>query len=362
MKKSAFLIIISIFITTVSIIAQTGPSIEFDTKTYDYKDIKEDGGPAKCTFRFTNIGDAPLKLTTVRPGCGCTTSDWTKDEIMPGKKGFISAVYDPMNRPGPFNKAISVETNDPRQERIILFIKGNVLPRQKTTEDFYPVKVGNLRFKTNHLAFMDIKSGSSKTDTLKLYNTWGKTMTIKLIDVPPFISYEIKPKELMPKEEGIILMTYDTKKKKDFGLLFDKFTMETNDEINQTKPINVSAKIVENFANLSEEELAKAPKIKVASKEYNFGSVKQGEIIEHKFMLTNLGETDLEIRKVTPNAGCTIKNQPKSIIKKGEMSSIDVTINTRGGAGKIHKTVTVITNDPLQPTTILNIYGALIHE
>lgn len=362
MKISGLFLISLFFYTPFILRAQGGPSIEFETKKYDYGTIKEEAGPAKCTFHFKNVGDAPLKLTNVKPGCGCTTSDWTKEEIKPGKKGFITAVYDPRNRPGHFNKAISVETNDPNQTRIILFISGNVTPRPKTTEDFYPVKVGNLRFKTNHLAFMEINKGSSKTDTLKLYNVWDKNMKIKLVNVPVFITYKIIPEELKPRQEGIILMTYDTKKKKDYGLLFDRFSMETNDEINKIKPINVSARIVEDFSILTGQQRENAPKIKFDSRDFNFGSVKQGEIIKHSFMLTNLGEEDLIIRKVTPNAGCIIETQPKQTIKKGEKTSIDVIINTRERIGKIHKTVTVISNDPENPTIMLSLFGSLIKE
>ncbi|MCD4681321.1 MAG: DUF1573 domain-containing protein [Bacteroidales bacterium] len=362
MKKSAFIFLVTIFYTFNIVYAQQGPSIKFDKKKHNFKTIKEDDGPAKGTFHFTNIGDQPLKLTKVKPGCGCTTSDWTKNEVQPGKKGFITAVYDPRNRPGPFNKAIAVETNDPKQPRLILFISGNVLPRKKTTVDFYPVKAGNLRFKTNHLAFMEINNGSTKTDTMKLYNVWDSTMTIKLINVPKFISYEIIPPQLKPKQEGIIIMTYDARKKNDFGLIFDRFSMETNDAINKIKPINVSAKIVEDFTKLSTKQLELSPKIKFASRNFNFGSVKQGELVEYSFEYTNLGEADLIIRKISSSSGCTIINKGKPILKKDESSKMDIIINTKGSGGKLHKTITVISNDPDQPSITLSIIGSLISE
>jgi hypothetical protein len=352
----------SILIITLLLIAgfsysQTGPKIKFESKRFDFGTIKEDDGAAKCTFHFTNTGDEPLKLTKVKPGCGCTTSEWTKEEIMPGGKGFISAVYNPKNRPGPFNKAISVETNDPKQSRIILFISGKVTPRKKTTIDFYPVKAGNLRFKTNHLAFMDIKNGESKTDTMKLYNVWHSSMTIKLKNVPEFITYKIIPQTLKPKQEGVIIMTYNTKKKEDFGLVFDRFSMETNDSLNPIKPMTVSAKIVESFSHLTQEQLNNAPILKFDQKEYDFGVVESGTTVTHTFNYTNIGKNELEIRKVSPNAGCTVKSKGKSPLKSGELSQITVSVNTRGRAGNIHKTITVISNDPRQPTITLNVTG-----
>jgi len=362
MKKLNIVFLITIFVTINMVSAQLGPSIKFDTEKHDFKTIKEESGPAKCNFRFTNVGDQPLKLTSVKPGCGCTSSDWTKEEVQPGKKGFISATYDPKNRPGHFNKAISVETNDAKHQRLILFISGNVTPRKKTTVDYYPVKAGNLRFKTNHLAFMDIEKGSTKTDTMKLYNVWDSSMSIKLINVPEFIAYEIIPKTLKPKQEGVIIMTYDTKKKEDFGLIFDRFSMETNDAINKTKPITVSAKIVEDYTGLTAEQLEMAPQIKFDSKEHHFGTVNQGDPVEHSFYYTNLGKEDLNIRKVTPNAGCSIKSKGKSVLKNGEKGRIDVVVYTKGKSGKIHKTITIISNDPREPSIILNLIGEIITD
>ena len=99
--------------------------IAFETPEYNFGDIQENKGKVSHKFSFTNNGKESIKILTVKPSCGCTTPNWSKDEIKPGKKGFIIAEYNPKGRPGVFRKSLSVITNDNR--RSLIFIKGKVV-------------------------------------------------------------------------------------------------------------------------------------------------------------------------------------------------------------------------------------------
>ena len=99
--------------------------IVFETPEYNFGDIQENKGKVSHKFSFTNNGKESIKILTVKPSCGCTTPNWSKDEIKPGKKGFIIAEYNPKGRPGVFRKSLSVITNDNR--RSLIFIKGKVV-------------------------------------------------------------------------------------------------------------------------------------------------------------------------------------------------------------------------------------------
>ena len=96
--------------------------------TYDFKDIKEADGPVTHIFKIKNDGDAPLVVTKVVASCGCTTPDWTKEPIAPGKTGEIKVTYDPTGRPNAFAKTISVYSNG-KTSSYVLTIKGNVIPK-----------------------------------------------------------------------------------------------------------------------------------------------------------------------------------------------------------------------------------------
>ena len=99
--------------------------IVFETPEYNFGDVQENKGKVSHKFSFTNNGKESIRILTVKPSCGCTTPNWSKDEIKPGKKGFIIAEYNPKGRPGVFRKSLSVITNDNR--RSLIFIKGKVV-------------------------------------------------------------------------------------------------------------------------------------------------------------------------------------------------------------------------------------------
>ncbi|MFL3022516.1 MAG: DUF1573 domain-containing protein [Cytophagales bacterium] len=99
--------------------------IIFEMPEYNFGDIQENKGKVSHKFSFTNNGKEPIRILSVKPSCGCTTPNWSKDEINPGKKGFIVAEYNPKGRPGVFRKSLSVITNDNR--RSLIFIKGKVI-------------------------------------------------------------------------------------------------------------------------------------------------------------------------------------------------------------------------------------------
>jgi hypothetical protein len=68
------------------------------------------GKPVSYTYEFTNTGKAPLIIASVNPTCGCTTQDYSKDAIAPGKKGFVTLTYNAASV-GKFTKTTVVNTN-----------------------------------------------------------------------------------------------------------------------------------------------------------------------------------------------------------------------------------------------------------
>jgi hypothetical protein len=66
-----------------------------------------------------------LIISEVKPSCGCTTPEWSKDPILPGKSAQIKVGYNTGIK-GSFNKLIEVYSNDPQNNRSVLYIKGTV--------------------------------------------------------------------------------------------------------------------------------------------------------------------------------------------------------------------------------------------
>ena len=78
---------------------------------YNFGVFKEEAGRQTFDFIITNIGNQPLVIQKVTASCGCTTPEWTKQPIPPGSKGKVTAIFDPANRPGAFNKTLTVYSN-----------------------------------------------------------------------------------------------------------------------------------------------------------------------------------------------------------------------------------------------------------
>jgi hypothetical protein len=337
------------------------PQIQFETVEYDYGTIKEEDGPQKGVFVFTNNGNEPLRIVSVRASCGCTASNYTREEVAPGAKGMVEATYNPANRPGRFAKSLSVTTNDPQNSTVGLIIKGDVTPKPKTKADNYPSKIGNLRFKTNHVALQQITNKEVRSDTLKVYNEGKQPITINTVkENSDFISISNLPLTLQHDEEGYLILTYDASKRNDFGYVFDRFHFETNDVELPEKLMYVSANILYDFSNMSDKDKQRAPKIVFENETYQYGKVKSGEIIEHDFVFKNEGKNPLKILKAKPSCGCTGTVPEKTTLKKGESSKINVKFNTQGRNGHQHHNITLHTNDPERPVIVIYIQGEVI--
>lgn len=124
--KQIIFIFMAIMLAVGTASADGGAVISADETSYDFGQIEEDEGKVSVTFTIKNAGDAPLVITRVIASCGCTTPEWTREPIAPGKSGDIKVTYNPQGRPGPFSKTISVYSNG-KTGSFVLTIRGEVI-------------------------------------------------------------------------------------------------------------------------------------------------------------------------------------------------------------------------------------------
>lgn len=128
-------------------IPANGAKISFAEMEHQYGTI-EKGGNGDCEFTFTNNGNEPLILQTVKASCGCTTPSYTQKPIMPGETGTIKVHYN-TNNVGAFSKTVTVTSNAVDNPRVVLRIKGNVKQPEGAVQAepnrVQPVKEGDLK-------------------------------------------------------------------------------------------------------------------------------------------------------------------------------------------------------------------------
>ena len=128
MKKLNLIVLFAVLMSGVAF-AQQKPAMSFERTEHNFGTIKEEMGAVMTWFEFTNTGKSPLIIQRVSASCGCTTPTYTREPVLPGKKGSISVRYSTVRRPGTFHKTITVYTNVP-DTVYVLDIKGNVIPKK----------------------------------------------------------------------------------------------------------------------------------------------------------------------------------------------------------------------------------------
>lgn len=328
--------------------------LSFEKKVHDFGSIKEEGGTVAYTFEFTNTGQMPLVIHNVRASCGCTTPEWTRTPIQPGGKGTLKATFDPRNRPGNFNKSITVSSNAQNATEILRIV-GRVEERERTTADNYPREMGEIRLKSAHLSFTRVEPGSQKEASLGIINTSSQAVTLSFNRVPSHLRIAAQPATLQPGQEGEIKATYDASKVDDWGFVVDQVYVLINGNQPKDNRLSVSATIEEDYSSWSTQQLANAPDIQFSENNFDFGAVKQGAVLEHTFKITNQGKSDLILRKVRTSCGCTASKPDKDVVRPGETVNLAVSFNTRGRNGRQSQSVTIYSNDPKKSTMLLRV-------
>ena len=128
MKK--FLFIAAAFIVSAGAMAQTTKPddvAKFNADKHDFGKIKQ-AVPATYEFQVTNKSDKPLIIENAHATCGCTTPEWSKEPLAPGKTAKIKVGYNAVNG-GHFDKQVYVKFAGIDEEKV-LGITGEVLPAE----------------------------------------------------------------------------------------------------------------------------------------------------------------------------------------------------------------------------------------
>jgi hypothetical protein len=132
--KKIFSMLAMVVLVAVVAKAQTqkvgGPVMTFEKTEIDYGTIAQGADPLR-KFVFKNTGTEPLVIKNARGSCGCTVPNYKKEPVKPGETAEIEVRYD-TQRPGPFVKTVTIESNEGEQPRV-LTIKGTVNEKKAET-------------------------------------------------------------------------------------------------------------------------------------------------------------------------------------------------------------------------------------
>jgi len=91
---------------------------------------------------------------------------------------------------------------------------------------------------------------------------------------------------------------------------------------------------------------AQGARVVFKEREWDFGKVRQGEIVSHEFIFRNEGTAPLRIGRVTTSCGCTAALVTEKEIPPGKEGRLKVTFDSHGYSGKVIKYIYFESNDP----------------
>jgi hypothetical protein len=95
---------------------------------------------------------------------------------------------------------------------------------------------------------------------------------------------------------------------------------------------------------------------------FDFGKVEQGEQVNHLFRFTNQGGQELRIESVKTSCGCTAAVISSEVVAPGQEGTISATFDTSRFSGEKAKSISVYSNDPMQPVMTLVLQGDITVE
>lgn len=333
--------------------------LEVKNPKLNLKEIKADNQSQTEIFKIKNTGNQPVIITRVTPMSSQLKADWSREPLAPGKSGEIRITFTSANLSlEKFNYKILVYSNA-QNNRLELEMSGHIIDNPAKPDLLYKHTIDGVKFKSSHIGLNNIYTWQTVTDTVYFINSRPEAVDLSIQYKPSHIEAVFVPAKVEAGQKGALIITYNAPKKNDYGYSYESLIFSVNNTRNYANRLTITATLLEDFSKLSKKELANAPVVSFAQKEINFGEIKKGEKANCDFTLTNTGKSPLYIRKTKASCGCTAVTLGDKTVEPGKSTTIRATFDSTGKSGRQYKTITIITNDPKNPETILTLNGTI---
>lgn len=340
--------------------AAQAPALRFDEQTWDFGTIAETGGTVTHRFVFTNRSGGPVVVTDVVATCGCTVPAYSKKPVLPGERSDVAVTFDPMNRPGAFDKTVAVFTSE-SGDPIRLRISGRVTARERSVEELYPCDLGGgLRAAATNHEFGYVRHAAAQQSAIGLVNLSSKPIELALRYGRR--SGRLKttaPVRLASGEKASLNFGYDLPAGCGvYGTLNDEIGFAVDGQP-VAGWIVVSGVAVDNSLSYSDNSV---PKAEISENIVKFGPIKRSSGPSIKWIsLRNAGEEPLTVRAVECRVfGCTLR--PGERIAAGAETKIGIRLTSATcGYGVAVERIRIVTDDPEHPMLTVRV-TAVIEE
>ncbi|MFH1051307.1 MAG: DUF1573 domain-containing protein [bacterium] len=159
-------------------IAYSQPQIQIEgNDVYDWGKIDPKGKSLTAKVKIFNKGNETLKITEVKPGCGCTTAPLDKNDIEPNGFATLSITLNVSND-GPVQKSIRINSNDPKAPIKHLTLKADIVRPIGLSRKF--LNFGNLELDKETQSSVTINNNTNKDIHIKDIITEPKDLVLNI--------------------------------------------------------------------------------------------------------------------------------------------------------------------------------------
>lgn len=317
----------------------------------DFGTIRETDGKVTRNFSCRNDGSEPVMISRVRTTCGCTSVATKGETVLPGESVQLPVTYNPVGRPGHFDKGVMVYTADSTYR---LGVTGNVIPSEQTLNLRYPESVGGFRMTRSKVMMGDVELGNLRSRSIAGFNVTDDSVIVRYKGHYKDISVGVYPDMVAPAGMVSISVVYKPTDEKEIGRHDFDLPFEFGDS---TVVIPMVANVVR--SSLKAVDFKKAPQIRLSTKRLMAKGLDKLKVAEMAVGVKNVGKSDLQIRRVVASDSIiAVKAKFPVSLKPGMEMKIPLAVQ-----GKLMKDsllnerVIISTNDPADPEATVRVVG-----
>ena len=306
--------------------------------TFNFGTIS-DGEPVRHSFLVANTGNADLAITTIETPESGASGMRSKKLIKPSENATVSVFFRPEGRSGPVRiKYYIITDTDPIIHEV--YLEGEVIPSSALKEEPAPI----VSVTEDLFNFGAISYGELITHNFVLRNTGTAPLIIDEIASACRCAAAIWPDTpTAPGDSAIVTVFFSTGVR---GYTTPpSFSVQTNAKV-APKRLLLAGKIPYDRLPDTTPPVLEPPLTTIVFEEtsFDFGTIIEGDLIEHTFTFTNTGEAPLLIIDTKGSCGCTIPTSSREPIAPGETGKITVVFNSKGKKGHRNQKITIAAN------------------
>ena len=154
-------------------------------------------------FVLRNTTTEAIEITEIRSSCSCLKVTTPITRIEAGESITLRAEFNPAGRNGGFSIPILLYTPlDTKHPTLRLTVEGSVVATDEWSH--LPHRMGVLRMSRKSVTF----DSMTRTERIAVVNVGDEPLTISARQITDGIMLRTEPEQLMPNEEGDIVITY----------------------------------------------------------------------------------------------------------------------------------------------------------